>query len=448
MHEGETEMPKVDKTGDKPIILKLPLLSGGAVGTNGHSEAGRHAAADAAAHAQQGGTTAPALGSGLDADLPELAREPDLIAAIRSDIAAVGVVGEEDNGLLVYIAYTSRLQDDPLAVVTRGVTGTGKSTLLEKVARLFPESAKYPFMKFTEASLFNGPEDSLSHKILITGERKHSKDDATRDANALLRQLLSEKEIRRSVSVPGGEDGRWVTEMQVRRGPVAYAESTTAGSIFEEDLNRMLELYTDDSPQQNRRVKTAIGRRYDPDAPADAGKAAAERNRAFQESLRPYRVVIPYWKPLVEGIPDKNPRCRRAAQQVLSVVEALALLNQHQRDKRGDRLVAARQDYDLARQLLLAPLHAALGLKEQVYAEYRRLRKALRKKTFDSNEALAHFGNKMARDRMLKCLCDLELLKQEEAGSSHKPARWTWASGKTPAVEEMVLPSVDAVCGP
>src|SRR5205823_4970151 len=103
------------------------------------------------------------------------------------------------------------------------------------------------------ASIFNGPEDFFTHKVLITGERKHATDDVTRDANATIRQMLSEHKVTRTVSVPGGPGGgRWVTEHQVRHGPIAYAESTTAGSIFEEDLNRMLELYVDESNPQNR----------------------------------------------------------------------------------------------------------------------------------------------------------------------------------------------------
>src|SRR5262249_48936648 len=63
-------------------------------------------------------------------DRTGLACEPDLISAVRRDIRAVGVVGEADNALLVYIAYTSRLLEDPLAIVTRGKTASGKSTLL------------------------------------------------------------------------------------------------------------------------------------------------------------------------------------------------------------------------------------------------------------------------------------------------------------------------------
>ncbi len=70
-------------------------------------------------------------------------------------------------------------------------------------------------MTYTPASLFNTDENFFRHKILISGERKHSNDDIVHNQNAMIRQLLSEKKISRMVSVPGGVGGgRWVTERQ------------------------------------------------------------------------------------------------------------------------------------------------------------------------------------------------------------------------------------------
>jgi hypothetical protein len=377
--------------------------------------------------------------------LPVLADEPDLVAAVVRDIASVGVIGEEDNALLIYLAFTSRIQPDPLAVVTRRRTGTGKSTLLEKVARLFPENAIVHFLAFTNASLFNSAEDCFKHKILITGERKHSTDEATHDANAMLRQLLSEKKIDRQVSVPGGKDGRWVTERQVRPGPVAYAESTTAGSIFEEDLNRMLELYTDESRAQNRLVMRSVAAQYAPDRPEEDEEAVIARHRKFQESLRPFlRAVVPYAPRLVAGIPDHDPRCRRVSQQVMSVIEAVTLLHQHQREKTkdGKRLIAEGIDYAVARRLLVGPVHSALGLGGDTFRKCAQLRKALPDK-FNSNQALPHFANKMTRDRTLSKLVELDLLERTKAGLSHTPAEWRWVTDRNP--DELVLPPLEKV---
>jgi hypothetical protein len=357
------------------------------------------------------------------------------------------VVGEADNALLVYAAFTSRIQDDPLAVITRGRTASGKSTLLTRVGQMFPGECKIDVMRFTDASLFNAPEDYLTHKILITGERKHSTDDATRDANAMIRQLLSEKRITRSVSVAGEPgSGRWAAEVQERKGPVAYAESTTAGSIFEEDLNRMLQLYMDESREQTAGVVAALAARYDPDYVPPDPAAVFRRHHAFQRSLKPCRVVVSYGKALAGRLPMKKLEVRRAAQQVFSVIEAIALLHQHRRgrDDKG-RLVATLDDYALARKLLLGPLEAALGAGRALH-EFKRLRKALPaagRQQFDSKEALEHFNNKVTRDKVLQELCELGLLKQVGPGGSHHPARWQWTGIKVATV----LPPAAALGG-
>src|SRR5262245_21455231 len=61
---------------------------------------------------------------------PALMRGSQLLDTIQADIRAVGVIGEEDNAMLIYTGFTSRLLDEPLSIITRGDTSTGKSILL------------------------------------------------------------------------------------------------------------------------------------------------------------------------------------------------------------------------------------------------------------------------------------------------------------------------------
>ena len=99
-----------------------------------------------------------------------LARDPDPFATIRQDIETLGIVGESDSALLVYLAYTSRLLDDPMSLITRGKLATGKSTLLKRVGVLMPPDAKIEAMEMTPAAWFNTPPDFFQHKVFIAGE--------------------------------------------------------------------------------------------------------------------------------------------------------------------------------------------------------------------------------------------------------------------------------------
>jgi hypothetical protein len=393
----------------------------------------------------------PVIVSTPKEDLPELAREPDLARAVRRDLAAVGLVGEEDNGQLVYLIYLTRLLDDPGAVITRGRSGAGKSTLLKRVAVLVPDAAKVEAMAMTPASWFNTEPDYFRHKLFLAGERKHSTDDATKDAGALLRQLLSEKRINRCVSIWEPETKSWQTVNVERRGPIAYAESTTAGSIFEEDLNRMLQVYVDESAEQNRRVVKAIGSKYDPNRPGLDVEAVVRRHHEFQQYLQALPtpdVRIPYWEVLCDRLPTSRVESRRVAQQVFTVIEGVVLLNRHRRRAPDGRLLATLNDYALARRLLLGPLHAALGAGKD-YKDFLRLRAGVRKDVFtaaDVKQALG-FDNDMGPSRLLRGLVEAGLVVLLTVQKGRTPATYRWAGKDGPDPEAMVLPPVEEVRG-
>jgi len=381
-------------------------------------------------------------------ELPKLMQERDLVAAIRRDIATVGLVGEEDNAMLIYLIYASRLLDEPGAVITRGRSSSGKSTILKRVAALFPPEVKIEAMTMTSASWFNTAEDFFKHKVFLSGERKHSQDNAARDAGALLRQLLSEKRVNRGVSIYDQKTKSWTTVMVDREGPIAYVESTTSGSMFEEDLNRMLQLYVDDSEAQNRKVIGAIASKYDPDRPVVDVQAVITRHHEFQrhlQSLPTPRIGIPYHKVLAAKLPAAKAESRRVAQQVFTVIESIVLLHQHCREKKNGCLIATLDDYALARRLLLPSLHAALGMGKD-FKKVEQLRAAKLKPVFSTPEVKAALGfkNDMGPSRLLKELVEAEILVRVTKQQGQTPASYRWANEGRPRQCD-VLPTVEDV---
>jgi hypothetical protein len=68
-----------------------------------------------------------------------MAKRPDIMGEIFTDIKKLGVVGEETNTVMVYLAGTSRKMKKPLKLNLRGDTCTGKNTIVNKVIDLFPK---------------------------------------------------------------------------------------------------------------------------------------------------------------------------------------------------------------------------------------------------------------------------------------------------------------------
>src|SRR5205814_4837986 len=72
-------------------------------------------------------------------DALALLKEPKLLERILADFDRCGVVGEEVNKLVGYLAATSRKLDAPLAIMVQSSSAAGKSSLMEAVLAMMPE---------------------------------------------------------------------------------------------------------------------------------------------------------------------------------------------------------------------------------------------------------------------------------------------------------------------
>ena len=102
----------------------------------------------------------------------ELLRDPDLLNRILSDFSRCGVVGEETNKLVGYLAASSRKLDKPLAIVIQSTSAAGKSSLMDAVLEMMPEDERVQYSAMTGQSLFYMGETNLKHKILAIAEEE------------------------------------------------------------------------------------------------------------------------------------------------------------------------------------------------------------------------------------------------------------------------------------
>ena len=72
----------------------------------------------------------------------ELLQDPQLLPHIAADYAAGGLVGEETNQLICYLACVSRLLPRPLSVLIQSSSAAGKTSLLEATLQLMPPEAQ------------------------------------------------------------------------------------------------------------------------------------------------------------------------------------------------------------------------------------------------------------------------------------------------------------------
>ena len=99
-----------------------------------------------------------------------LLRDPRLLDRVLEAFHVCGVVGENTNKLVGYLAAVSRLLPDPLAVLIQSSSASGKSSLLDAVLTLVPEEHRVEFSAMTGQALYYMESGALRHKVLAISE--------------------------------------------------------------------------------------------------------------------------------------------------------------------------------------------------------------------------------------------------------------------------------------
>jgi DNA primase len=254
-------------------------------------------------------------------------RDEKLIERIAGDFERVGLVGEPSNALVAYLACISRKLASPLAVLIQSTSAAGKSTLMDAVLALVPEEDRVHYSAMTGQSLFYLGEQEIKHKILAIAE-----EEGVRQAAYALKVLQSQGELTIASTGKDPATGMLITQQYRVEGPVMLFLTTTAIDVDEELTNRCLVLTINESREQTRAIQARQrSRRTLAGLMAkDEAEAIHRLHRNAQRLLRPLAVVNPYAERLT--FLDDRTRTRRDHAKYLTLIEAVALLHQHQRE--------------------------------------------------------------------------------------------------------------------
>jgi len=286
----------------------------------------------------------------------ELLKDPDLLERVLQDFRTCGVVGEETNKLVGYLAAVSRKLDRPLAVLIQSSSAAGKTWLMESVLSFVPEEERIKYSAMTGQSLFYMGESDIKHKILAIVE-----EEGAQRTSYALKLLQSEGEL--SIASTGKDPitGQLTTKEYRVEGPVMIFSTTTNIDIDEELQNRCIILTVDESRehtkaihQMQRERRTLEGIRANKEK-----DKLLKLHRNAQRLLRPLFILNPYARNLT--FLDDKTRTRRDHEKYLSLIDTIAFLHQYQRaikstgygdNGRPDRyVVVSLEDIQLANRL-------------------------------------------------------------------------------------------------
>jgi hypothetical protein len=179
-----------------------------------------------------------------------LLRSPRFFCRILEALSREGLVGEEQNALVVYVVAVSRLLSRPLNLFVKGHSSSGKNHTVKKVLRLIPQ--KY-ICEITNSSAraWDYMGRRLQHKIVFLQEESVAFGGKQHPG----RLLISENRLERWVTVRRG--AQFTTKKQVTEGPVACISTTTRDQLQVDDETRHLSVWADESPAQTARIVRA-----------------------------------------------------------------------------------------------------------------------------------------------------------------------------------------------
>ncbi len=372
----------------------------------------------------------------------DMLKAENLLEQLLSDICIMGVTGERKLAATIYLIGTSRLLSRPVSGIVQGPSTSGKSFIVERIAKLFPLEAIFVATSLTPNALYYLLDGSLSHRWIVAGERSRLENDERAETTRALREMLSCGEITKLVPEKDA-DGILVTRAVHQTGPIAFVETTTLTRIFDEDSNRCLLLQTDEREGQTKRILLATAESRN--SKIDTAPIVA-KHHAIQRLLEQLPVQIPFAAELAGKFPCQRTEARRAFGHLLSMIEAVALLHQFQREQQDGAIVATLQDYAIAKKLLAEPMGRLLG--GSISAASRRFLERLRSRvsateTWTTREAIkGEPSSNRAVQGWLRELTDSGYLEVVEPARGPKAAVWRIILDAETKGDEGILPDL------
>jgi hypothetical protein len=270
----------------------------------------------------------------VDAPTPEIESaakkfllNPNLLNELLSDLDTLGFLGEEMNKQIGYLACTSRKLDKPLSVLVQSRSSAGKSAYIEALLLLMPTEDVKRWTRLTDQALFYQSEMALVHKLVVIEEMA-----GMSGAAYSVRSLQSSGRLSLASVMKDPASGQMKNREQVVQGPAGFLISTAGTQMDEEMKSRFLTLGMDESAELTARILAR--QREDLTIEGYFRKKKRDmvikKHQAVQRMLKEILIIDP--KPDAYPFGSVALWARRDQPKVLSLLKAIALLFQYQRE--------------------------------------------------------------------------------------------------------------------
>ena len=264
--------------------------------------------------------------------------KPQLFENIDKLLGQSGIVGEEENRILLFTLASSYKMPNPLHGLIQGSSGEGKSHLINGIAQCMPQEDVLNMTRITSKSLYHYREKELINKLILIQDF----DGLDEDAQFAFREMQSAGFLNSSTVVkdPLGNNRAKMKKVEAH---FASLTATTKAEVYYDNMSRSVVLGVDESLEQTLRIIKVQNQKNAGISNAEREQEARQLLRNCMRVLKSYEVVNPYADKLM--LPLEAKMLRRLNAQFQNFVSQIAILNQYQRkmDEKG-RLIATEED--------------------------------------------------------------------------------------------------------
>ena len=284
----------------------------------------------------------------------EYLKDENLITNLQTDLEKMGIIGEQENALILFLAMASHKFSNPFSVLCLAKSGMGKSYLLQKLADCLPKSAISFHTQMSDNALYYFESHQIDGKVLFIEDLEWTQ--------KMLNPLAILQTQGRLVKTRATKDKDGMlhsTSFEIR-GKLCFVACAKPDKNYEGLSLPFLCLPLNQDSKQDKLVmeyqkKLRAGL-------VNEGEASTiqRKLKCVLASLKNVSIVNPY-APFID-LPEHIPYPSKTLHLLLNFIDVITFFQQHQRESKVDTqtgevsILTAPKDIELAFRLLKGSL--------------------------------------------------------------------------------------------
>jgi hypothetical protein len=251
--------------------------------------------------------------------------DKNLIQNLKTDFQNLGILGEDENALILFMAMALHKYENPFSVLCLAKSGIGKSYLLQKLSSCMPQNAYSFHTQISENALYYFDSNQLDGKVLFIEDL-----DWTHQMLTPLATLQTQGKLIKTRATKDKDGLLHSTTFEVNAKlcllACAYSEKNYENLSLPFLCLHLNHSQTQDIEIMNYQRKLSAGL-------VDKVQIdeTAQRLKCVLASLENVQVINPY-APLIE-LPESIPHPRKTLLLLLGFINVVTFFFQHQRER-------------------------------------------------------------------------------------------------------------------